>query len=213
MTWWIAPWYDRCMAGVERASLGEWREEVLAGLAGRVADIGAGTGANIVHYPASVDEVVFIEPDAAMRRLLTGKLEAAQEAGTFRPGSASVLDAPAGWLPFADSSLDGVVSTLVLCTVPDAARAVDEICRVLRPGGILAFVEHVAADDKPGRLKWQRRVTPLWKRVAAGCHLARDTEQTLRDAGFALEPFIRESARKAMPLVRPMIRGIATAPT
>ena len=112
-----------------------------------------------------------------------------------------------------DASFDAVVCTLVLCSVQDVQVALTEIFRVLRPGGRLLFVEHVAARQHSTRLAWQRRLEPIWKRVAGNCHLTRDTEQAIRAVGFQFERIERESMRKAMPLIRPCIRGAARKPT
>lgn len=199
--------YDRLMAGSEEACVRDWRAELLGGLSGRVLEIGAGTGLNLPHYSRSaVTELVLAEPDPAMRKRLDIKAVA-------QGVRATISDAPAEALPFEDASFDAVVSTLVLCSVRDQRDALAEIARVLVPGGRLVFLEHVAADPatKPERLRRQRRVEPVWKRVAGGCHLTRDTERAIRDAGFmfAVEP-TRESMRKAFTFVRPTVRGMAT---
>src|SRR5439155_20179403 len=106
-----------------------------------------------------------------LRRRLAVRAQAA--------GRAEISGASLERLPWSDASFDGVVCTLVLCSVPDVARAVAEIHRVLRPGGTLAFLEHCAADDRSGRLKWQRRIEPLWSRLAGNCHLTRNPERAL----------------------------------
>jgi ubiquinone/menaquinone biosynthesis C-methylase UbiE len=112
-------------------------------------------------------------------------------------------------LPFDDGAFDAVVSTLVLCSVPDVERALAEVRRVLRPGGKLLFLEHVAADDRPDRLAWQRRLEPLWMRISGNCHLTRRTGEAIRAAGFRVQRETRESMRKALPIVRPSVRGLA----
>ena len=112
-----------------------------------------------------------------------------------------------------DEFFDAVVSTLVLCSVHDMDQALEEIRRVLVPGGQLVFLEHIGAEDRPDRLKWQRRVEPLWRVLAGNCHLTRRTEQAIERAGFDVIQIQRESIRKAMPLTRPSIRGIAVKPT
>jgi len=205
MPWLMAKLYDRMMAGTEQACLQAWRQELLADVSGDVLEIGAGTGANLEFYGADVRRLLLTEPDPHMSALLLRKLAA--RAGSS--STAEVQTASSEQLPFADASFDTVVGTLVLCSVADPARAIAEIHRVLRPGGRLLFIEHVAADDNPGRLRWQHRLEPLWKRIAGGCHLTRDTGAALRAAGFVIEGEQRSSMRKAPPVVRPTIRGVA----
>ncbi|CAN5627288.1 class I SAM-dependent methyltransferase [soil metagenome] len=211
MAWLLAPIYDRMVAPAEDACFRDWRHELLSGLRGDVLEIGAGTGANIEHYPATVDRVVFTEPDPGMRRRLDDKLAAAGDA--FGPGASEVFTDSADHLSFADASFDAVVGTLVLCTVADPAAALAEVRRVLRPGGRLVFLEHVAAEDRPDRLRWQRRLDPIWKRVVGGCRLTRRTAAEIEAAGFSIGAITRESARKATPVIRPTIRGWATSPS
>jgi ubiquinone/menaquinone biosynthesis C-methylase UbiE len=195
--------YDPFMSSSERACLSHWRAELLGSASGEVLEIGAGTGANVPFYTPSVTRLVLTEPDSAMLARLRRRL------GLARAGSAEALQAEVDALPFGDASFDAVVSTLVLCSVRDVPRALAEVRRVLRPGGRLLFIEHVAADDRPERLAWQRRLEPLWSRVAGNCHLTRRTGDRIRDAGFAIEWEKRESVRKALPIVRPSIRGVA----
>jgi len=206
MSRFFAAIYDRLTAGSEEACVRDWRAALLRDLDGRVLEIGAGTGHNLPHYPSTVTDLVLAEPDPAMRKRLDIKVVA-------RGVRATVVDASAEQLPFDDAAFDAVVSTLVLCSVRDQAAALAEIRRVLVPGGRLVFLEHVAADaeSKPERLKRQRQVEPVWKRVAGGCHLTRETEDAIRLAGFAFEDDgpTRESMRKAMPIVRPTVRGVA----
>ena len=209
MSWWMAPFYDRFVAPSEEASFGPWRKELLGGLTGRVVEIGSGTGVNIEAYPSTVEHVTFTEPDAAMRRQLEAKLGRAIAEGRYGPAGSDVRTDPADALGLPDGSADVVVATLVLCTVPDPEAALAEARRVLRPGGRLVFLEHVAADHRPDRLKWQQRLDPVWKRVAGGCRLTRRTQDTIERAGFRIEEVERESARKASPLLRTTIRGHA----
>ncbi len=199
--------YDRVLAPLEEAGLQAWRAELLADLSGTVVEIGAGTGANLAHYPATVDRLVLTEPEPAMLSQLRERLDrvAAGVDVTARRASASSI-------PLADGEADAVVTTLVLCTVPAPAAALAEARRVLRPGGRLVFLEHVAADDRPERLRRQRRVDLVWPHVAGGCRLTRRTEAAIAEAGFTVESVARESARKAPTFIRPMIRGVAVAP-
>jgi ubiquinone/menaquinone biosynthesis C-methylase UbiE len=198
----MATFYDAFMGTMERAGVGAWRAALLADLGGRVLEVGAGTGANLPFYPSTVERLVVAEPDANMRAKLTKRIAAIGAA-------AEASDASLEKLPWADASFDAVVGTLVLCTVPDPARALAEIRRVLVPGGAFAYLEHVAADHDPGRLAWQRRIEPVWGVIAGGCKLTRRTSETIRTAGFDVAGETRESARKALPIVRTMVRGVA----
>jgi ubiquinone/menaquinone biosynthesis C-methylase UbiE len=203
MSWLTAAFYDRFMRVSEQACLAAWRAELLSGLSGEVLEVGAGTGATLTLYPRSVTRLVACEPDRHMRR----QLQAKRDALGLR--HVEISDAGLGVLPFAAGAFDAAVCSLVLCSVPDQAAALAEIARVLRPGGRLVFLEHVAADSRPQRLKWQRRIEPVWKRLMDNCHLTRRTEAAIAAAGFELESIKRESIRKALPIVRPSIRGVA----
>lgn len=199
----LAALYDRMMASTEKACLSQWRAGLLRDLEGTVLEVGAGTGLNLPYYPTAVTRLVAAEPDPHMRRRLEDKVRAL---GLDR---AEVVDASLEALPGPADQFDAVVCTLVLCSVPRQEAALREIHRVLKPGGRLVFLEHVAATDRPRRLKWQRRIEPVWKRVAGGCHLTRRTAEAIARAGFAIPDITRESMRKSMPIVRPTIRGIA----
>ena len=193
--------YDRMAAPMEEACLGAWRSELLADVGGTVLEIGAGTGANLSHYARAVERLVLAEPDAGMRKKLLRKVD-----GWGRP--AEVVDVPAERLPFPDGTFDAVVSTLVLCSVRDPQAVLAELRRVLKDDGRLVLIEHVVAGpDTPDRHRWQRRIEPVWKRVAGGCHLTRDTAAALEAAGFDTSGIRRGSIRKAAPVVRPSIRG------
>lgn len=208
MSWFMATIYDQLMWKAELAGLGEWRAELLAGVAGTLLEVGAGTGANLAYYPPGLERLVLTEPDVRMRARLSRRLASSAP----RPAAPiEVIDASLERLPFAAASFDVVVATLVLCSVGDPAAALAEIRRVLRPGGRLVFLEHVAAADG-NRLRWQRRIEPLWRRIADNCHLTRRSEEAIVAAGFTLEWATRQSMRKAMPVVRPTVRGVARGP-
>jgi len=200
----MAAVYDRMLTKCEVAGLAGWRRDLLAPLTGTVAEIGAGTGLNLRHYPATVERLVLVEPDPHMRRRLVPKVA---EAGHAFP--VEVVDSGAERLPFTDGEVDVVVSTLVLCSVPDHRAALAEAHRVLRPGGRLAYLEHVAAVENPKRHTWQRRLEPVQKLVAGNCHLTRTTDQDILAAGFEPEEERRESMRGAPPMVRVTVRGHA----
>jgi ubiquinone/menaquinone biosynthesis C-methylase UbiE len=200
--------YDRVLAPLEEAGLQAWRADLLGGLDGTVVEIGAGTGANLAHYPASVERLVLTEPEPAMLSQLRERLDRVP-AGV----DVTARRAEATSLPLGDGEADAVVSTLVLCTVPAPGAVLAEARRVLRPGGRLVFLEHVAAEDRPERLRRQRRFDVVWPHIAGGCRLTRRTEAAIGDAGFAIEEITRESARKAPTVIRPMIRGTARRPS
>jgi ubiquinone/menaquinone biosynthesis C-methylase UbiE len=195
--------YDRFTRGSEVACLQQWRAGLLRDLRGDVLEVGAGTGLNLPFYPPALARLVLSEPDLHMRRELDKKVRAARaDRVEVTDGSLEDLQAPA-------ESFDAVVGTLVLCSVPRLDRALEEIRRVLKPRGRFVFLEHVAAENRPRRLRWQRRVEPIWKRLAGGCHLTRRTADAIEAAGLSIVDIQRESMRKAWPLVRPTIRGVA----
>ena len=154
------------------------RARVAAGLEGEVLEIGFGSGLNIPYYPAGVKRVWAVDPAAAGRKLAAGRAAACAVPIEYVGTDAQVL--PAG-----DASVDNVLSTWTLCTIPDANRALAEIVRVLRPGGALRFVEHgLAPDAMVARL--QQRLTPLQRRAFGGCHLDRRIDQLVAAAGLEL---------------------------
>jgi ubiquinone/menaquinone biosynthesis C-methylase UbiE len=184
----------------------EHRQRMLAGMSGRVIEVGAGSGANFAHYPTTVSEVVAVEPEPYLR-------ERAQRAGAQAPVSVSVVDGGADLLPGEEGSFDAGVAALVLCTVPDQQRALAELFRVIRPGGELRFYEHVVAERK-WEARYQRFAdATFWPHVAGGCHLARDTRTGIEQAGFQIETCERFPFSPA-PFIPPdpHILGIARRP-
>jgi SAM-dependent methyltransferase len=196
--------YDRLLAGTEDAGLRDMRADLLASARGRTLELGAGTGLNLSHYRPAVSELVLTEPDPHMARRLRARIAAAPPAA----GSAEVVEAGAEALPFGDAGFDTVVSTLCLCTVEDPRRVVDEVTRLLRPGGRFLYLEHVRSEE-PGLSRWQDRLETPWGWLGAGCHPNRDTAATIAASG--LEPTDPQQGElpKAPPIVRPMIRGEA----
>lgn len=165
------------------AELHERRAELCRPLAGRVLELGFGSGLNLPHYPASVDEVHGVEPNDLAWRLAQPRIQACA-ARVVRSGlDGERLDEP-------DGSFDHVLVTFALCTIPDPAAALAEVRRVLRPGGRLHFLEHGLAPDERVR-RWQRRFEPVQRRLAGGCHLTRDPAALSRAAGLSVEQVVR----------------------
>ena len=201
----FAAGYDTFQASLERNFMGALRGEMLAGARGRVVEIGSGTGTNLAHYPRTIDELVCTEPEEPMAKRLRKK---AEDSGL----NVSVVHAPAEELPFEDDSFDTAVATLVLCTVTDPGRSLREIARVLRPGGRLIFIEHVRAED-PGLAKWQDRLHPLWIRFGHGCNCNRPTLENIAASPLEVESHERGRLPKVPPIVRPLVTGVAVAPS
>jgi len=206
MSFLTAYFYDRVMAKTEEACLKEWRYDLLQQVSGEVLEVGAGTGANIKLYSADVTQLVVTEPDEHMRKFLKEKI------GNQQLENVSVTSGAADQIEAADESFDYVVSSLVCCSVMDLEACLREIRRVLRPGGGFVFLEHVAAADGSSRRRWQNIINPVWKTFMGNCHLNRETESAIVSEGFDIVQIDRESMRKALPIVRPMIRGIARKP-
>jgi ubiquinone/menaquinone biosynthesis C-methylase UbiE len=187
----------------EKGGRAEHRERTLAGLSGRVIELGAGNGLNFAHYPAAVSEVVAVEPEPVLR-------EAARRAASEAPVHVSVVDGVADALPVEDSSMDAAVASLVLCSVPDQGRALAEVRRVLRPAGELRFYEHVLSRAR-GVARFQRfSDATYWPHIAGGCHMARDTARAIEAAGFTIESQKRWTYRPSAWLPpEPMILGVA----
>jgi ubiquinone/menaquinone biosynthesis C-methylase UbiE len=195
--------YDPFLALGERRGMAARRRALLADATGAVLEVGAGTGANLAAYPAGQDPLVLTEPNPGMAR----RLEHA--AARHRP-DARVVHAGAEDLPFADGTFDVVVSTMVMCTVPDPVAAVAEIRRVLRPGGRLLYLEHVRSDD-PRLARWQDRLASPWRLFAAGCVCNQRTLELL-EGSFELEPATRDTWRGMPAIVGPLVIGAARRP-
>ncbi len=180
----------------------ETRTGHVKNISGDVLELGAGTGSNLDFYPDTPLTLVLSEPDKYMRRQMENKISASIHDISVTADMAEKIDAD-------DASYDFVVTSLVCCSVTQLDDVLIEIKRVLRPKGCLVFLEHVAAPEGSKRRRWQNLVNPFWRRLAGNCHLNRETETAILAAGFEILEIKRESMRKAMPLVRPTIRGIA----
>ncbi len=169
------------------------RQRVCSGLSGDVVEVGFGSGLNVPFYPAAVTRVHAVEPSDVAWGLARRRI-AASPVPVRRCG----LDGEK--LPLPDGSVDAALSTWTMCTIPDVRTALGELRRVLRPDGQLLFVEHGLAPDASVR-RWQRRVEPMQRRVAGGCHLTRPIAVLLQDAGFVvdeLDVFYEEGAPKVL---------------
>jgi ubiquinone/menaquinone biosynthesis C-methylase UbiE len=154
------------------------RARLCEGLYGRVLEVGFGTGLNLRHYPSEVTEILIVEPSASAMRLAEPR-KAAVSATISHVG----LDG--AQLDLADESVDCVLSSYTLCTIPDVERALLEIHRVLKPAGVLHFLEHGQAPTESVR-RWQRRLHPIHSRIAAGCQLDRPIDHLISNAGLII---------------------------
>jgi ubiquinone/menaquinone biosynthesis C-methylase UbiE len=156
-----------------------FRQRVIGAGEGRVLEIGIGSGLNFPLYGGAVTSVIGLEPSSELLNMARPRAEAAAAPITL-------LDASAETIPLDSGSVDTVVTTWTLCTIPNAAQALTEMRRVLRPGGALLFVEHGRAPE-PGVARWQDRLDPLWSRLAGGCHLNRKMDDLIGGNGFRIE--------------------------
>ena len=167
---------DKALSAPEFSRL---RARAARGLGGEVLEIGFGSGRNLDHYAPAVRRVLAVEPASGARELAAGRIAAA-------PMPVEFVGLEGEALPLEDESVDNALSTWTLCTISDVGRALDEVRRVLRPGGALHFVEHGRAPDAKV-VRWQDRLTPLQRRAFGGCHLNRPIDELIAGAGLAVE--------------------------
>lgn len=197
--------YARMSGRAEDRGQADHRRKLLAGLSGRVLELGSGNGLNLPYYPGTVSEVVAVEPESYLR-------ERAAAAAARASVSVRVLPGLADALPFEPASFDAAVASLVLCSVSDQAGALAELFRVIQPGGELRFYEHVVATNSLARLAQRAADTALWPHIAGGCHLARDTLAAIDQAGFVIESCQRFPFAPIPLVALPHIRGTARRP-
>jgi len=194
--------YDAAFVLAERRGLSGVRRDLVGRSSGRVLELGAGTGLNVRHYPATVSELILTEPDAHMAAKLRTRARSSA-------ADVAVVETPAEHLPFDDASFDTVVATLVLCTVDDPDQALAEVARVLRPGGVFLFAEHVRSMSRRGA-RWQDRLNTPWSWYACGCQCNRDTVTSMRAASFDVGEVRYDRLRWISPVVRPLAVGTAS---
>jgi ubiquinone/menaquinone biosynthesis C-methylase UbiE len=200
----FAAGYDLYLRGVERAGLAERRASLLARATGATIEIGAGTGLNLDCYPPSVSELVLTEPGEHMVNRLRRR---AASSGR----NAEVVVAAGERLPFEDEHFDTAVATIMLCTATDPDAVLEEIARVLKPGGQLLFIEHVRSDS--ARLaRWQDRLHGPWYYINDGCNCNRDTLATIEASPLRVAE-VEHDQLPEMLLARPILIGAAAKPS
>jgi ubiquinone/menaquinone biosynthesis C-methylase UbiE len=201
----FARYFDWCGGRNEKRGNRELRRELLAGLSGRVIEVGAGNGLNFPHYPATVHEVVAVEPEPYLRGRAVKAAAAAQVPVRVSDGTASEL-------PAADAEFDAIVVCGLLCSIADVPAALAEFSRVLRPGGQLRFYEHVRSRD-PVFARFQQAADLFWPRLMGGCHVQRQTRAAI-GRFFTIEACrgFRFPPSAGLSPVAPRILGVASKP-
>jgi len=199
----IGPRFVSCLCSME--AIAAERERVVPQASGVVLEIGIGPGLNLPFYdPARVTRVIGVDPIAEF-------LELGRERRRSAPVPVEIVRAPAEALPLADASIDTAVITYTLCSVEDPVQALREVRRVLKPRGRVLFLEHGLSSDA-GVALWQRRLNPIWRRLAVGCNLTRPVGKLLEEAGFTIcriEHYYLDSAPRAVGY---LCQGVAEAP-
>jgi ubiquinone/menaquinone biosynthesis C-methylase UbiE len=190
-----------CDWSMQNPRIERLRRDVLSEVDGEILEIGFGTGLNLEHYPEHVRHLTAVDPAVGMTRIARRRIQRSRI-------DVDLLVQTAEELPFQDGSFDCVVSTWTLCSIRDARRAVIEICRVLKPGGRFLYLEHGLSEEL-GVQRWQRRLTPLQKRLAGGCRLDVDIEALVRSGSFQAVHVERFLLERTPRLLGSMYRGVA----
>jgi ubiquinone/menaquinone biosynthesis C-methylase UbiE len=164
---------------MRNGQLGDYRQQTIGAARGLVLEIGVGSGMNLPIYSSAVDRVCGIDPSPEL-------LDRARERVRAACVPVALARASAEQLPFRDAAFDTLVMTWTLCSIPNPSAALNEVRRVLKPGGRLLFVEHGLAPE-PAIIRWQHRLTPCWRRIGGGCHLDRKMDDLIRNAGFQID--------------------------
>ena len=200
-------YYARLVERIDAEGLAALRAELLAGLAGRVVEIGCGNGRNFAHYPPAVTGVLAVEPEPYLRELATRAAATAPVPVTVQAGTAEGL-------PLDDGSVDAAVLCLVMCSLPDRAAALSEVGRALRPGGTLRFLEHTLAETRGLRFAQRIADATVWPLLAGGCHTATEPAVAIERAGFEVVQLrrLRFPDRRFTQPSTPHVLGLARAP-
>ncbi|HEX4377786.1 MAG TPA: methyltransferase domain-containing protein [Steroidobacteraceae bacterium] len=205
MSFWSESVFPRFLewSARDNAELKELRARALAPAQGRVLELGFGTGLNLPFYPPAVTEIVAVDPNPGMSRIAHERMQALGRTVEHHQISAESL-------PFDRNSFDNVVCTLTLCSIPNVTAALEEVSRVLKPGGQLLFFEHGRHADA-SVARWQDRFDPLWGRVFDGCHINRDIAQLVRAAGLQMSG-VEHPPMRGPRMVSYLYLGRATRP-
>jgi ubiquinone/menaquinone biosynthesis C-methylase UbiE len=178
---------------MRQRQLAAYRSRVIPAASGRVLEIGIGSGLNMPFYATTADRIIGLDPSPKL-------LAMARDAQRERPVPVELIESSAEAIPLSDRSVDTVVTTWTMCSIPDVHRALGEMRRVLKPGGRLLFVEHGRAPDLSVR-RWQDRLTPAWRCIGGGCHLNRAIGELIEGAGFGIERLDTGYMRGPKPMV------------
>lgn len=166
-------------AAMRQKNFAAYRRRLLAAAEGRVLEIGIGSGLNLPFYPDTTSQLIGLDPQPRL-------LSMAHAARSAAPFAVELVEGSAEAIPLETNSVDTVVTTWTLCSIPDVPRALEEVRRVLRPSGRLLFVEHGRSPDA-GVNRWQDRLTPLWKKIGGGCHLNRPILELIEASGLHVD--------------------------